>query len=201
MLRAEVVPEGVPAVVLALPRGGVPVALPVARGLGAPLGVVLVRKLGVPGRPELAMGAVARVGGAEHVVRNEQVVAGARVGAGEFAAVLAAERAALDARAALLGTAAAVPVVDRTAVLVDDGLATGATVRAAVAAVRAAGAAQVVVAAPYGSPDAVGAVRAVADVVVCPRVPRRFRAVGAGYADFAQVTDEEVRALFGRDEP
>jgi predicted phosphoribosyltransferase len=183
-------------VVLALPRGGVPVAAPVADRLGAELDVVLVRKLGLPWQPELAMGAVARVAGAEHVVRNEKVLAGAQVSDAVFARVLAAERAVLAARARdYRGGLPDPDLAGRAAVLVDDGMATGATMRAAVIAVRAVGAAWVLVAVPVGSVEAVSTLAAIADQVLCPRTPRPFRSVGAAYQDFAQTTDDEVRRL------
>ncbi len=185
-----------PVVVLGLPRGGVPVAAPVAHRLGATLDVVVVRKLGLPWQPELAMGAIAAVGGHEHVVRNEDVVERAAIDEELFGRVLQAERAALAARALdLRGASPHVDLAGRVAVLVDDGLATGATMRAAVAAVRAAGAARVVVAVPVGSPEACALLRAVADDVVCLIAPRTFHAVGQAYRDFGQTSDGTVREL------
>jgi putative phosphoribosyl transferase len=191
-------------VVLALPRGGVPVGWQVAHRLRAPLGVVGVRKLGLPWQPELAMGAVAVLGtagdSAGHVVRNEDVLRHEGVDARTFDAVLAAEREALRVRAlSYLGDQPAPRVSGRPAVLVDDGLATGATMRAAVEAVRGAGATRVVVAVPVGAAQPLAALRAHlearGDAVVCPWVPRPFHAVGRAYVDFAQTGDDEVRRL------
>jgi putative phosphoribosyl transferase len=182
--------------VLGLPRGGVPVARGVADRLLAPLDVVMVRKLGLPWQPELAMGAVALVGAAEHVVRNESVLAAAQIPEHLFRRVLATERAVLVERArSYRGNHPDPDVRGRLAVVVDDGLATGATMLAAVEAVRSLGAASVVVAVPVGSADAVAALEAVADLVVCPWTPRPFRAVGHAYRDFTQTTDAEVRGL------
>ncbi|MFN0284838.1 MAG: phosphoribosyltransferase [Kineosporiaceae bacterium] len=211
VLAAGVADGDRPVVVLALPRGGVPVAVPVAERLGAPLDVVLVRKLGLPWQPELAMGAVARVGGdgagpgpdepgehgvRDHVVRNEDVLARSHLGTATFEEVLRAERAVLDVRSRdLRGDRPGPPVAGRVAVLVDDGLATGATMRAAVAAVRAQGAARVVVAVPVGSREACAALAQVADLVVCPWAPRFFEAVGRAYRDFSQTGDDEVKRL------
>jgi putative phosphoribosyl transferase len=183
-------------VVLGLPRGGVPVAAEVAAALDAPLDVLVVRKLGLPGDPELAMGAVAGVGPAVEVVRNEEVLAHRRVGEEAFEAVQRREMAVLREReAAYRAGRQAVPVAGRTVVLVDDGLATGATVAAAVAAVRHAGPARVVVAVPVGPATTCAVLREVADEVVCARTPRPFLAVGQAYRDFTPTSDEEVRRL------
>ncbi len=180
-------------VVLGLPRGGVPVAAPVAAALGAPLDVLVVRKLGTPASPELAMGAVAS--GGVRVV-NTDLVRRLGLGQDDVERVAAVELAELERREqAYRGEAAPVPLAGRTAVLVDDGLATGATVRAAVQCVRAADPGRVVVAVPVGSPSACAAVEQVADALVCPHRPVDFRAVGAYYADFGQTGDEEVRRL------
>jgi predicted phosphoribosyltransferase len=192
--RAPAVPLDAGALVLGLPRGGVLVAAPVAAALGAELDVVAVRKLGVPGRPELAMGAIAAVGGTVVDVGVDEVLA--RVDPEAAAAVRRAELAELHRRgAAYRGDRPPPAVAGRTVVLVDDGLATGATMRAATAAVRGAGPAAVVVAVPVCA----AGVALDADAVVCLLVPRPFGAVGRWYADFGQVTDDEVRAaLAGR---
>lgn len=183
------------AVVLGLPRGGVPVAAGVAHALDAPLDVFVVRKLGAPGQPELAIGAIAS-GGVR--VLNDRVLAALTVSAEQLEQVTCRERAELERRErAYRGDRPPVDVAGRTAVLVDDGLATGATVRAAVAAVRAQSPAAVVVAVPVGARDSCAAVAAVADGLVCLRMPEPFQAVGAHYGDFSQTSDEEVRQLLG----
>ena len=179
--------------VLALPRGGVPVAWEVARALDAPLDVLLVRKLGVPGHEELAMGAIASGGVrvvSEEVVDAlsipERVIAAAAVsGEDELARQ---ERAYREGRAPLV-------LQDRVVMLVDDGLATGATMQAAVAAVRASSPRWVVVAVPVASPQACAALRESADDVICLETPAQFGAVGEWYEDFSQISDEEVRRL------
>ena len=182
--------------VLALPRGGVPVAAPVAAALGAPLDVLVVRKLGLPGQPELAMGAIAGVGDEVELVRNERVLAAARVPPGAFEAVLERERAELVRRErAYREGRAAVRVRDATVVVVDDGLATGATMRAAVAAVRRRSPARLVVAVPVGAADTCDALRREADDVVCAWTPEPFHAVGQAYGDFRPTEDDEVRAV------
>jgi predicted phosphoribosyltransferase len=182
--------------VLALPRGGVPVAVEVAHALGAPLDVLLVRKLGVPDHPELAFGAIA-TGGAQVV--NPDVVAAAGLEPDAIAAVVAAETAELDRRERRYrGDRPVPPVGGRTVVVVDDGLATGATMRAAVQALRSRAPAAVVAAAPVGSHEACALVAQDADAVVCPLVPRPFRAVGAWYEQFAAVDDATVVALLER---
>jgi predicted phosphoribosyltransferase len=182
-------------VVLGLPRGGVPVAAAVAASLGAPLDVLVVRKLGVPGRPELAMGALAGVGGEVVVVRNEALLARARVPAEAFEAVLRAEVAELRRREqAYRAGRPAVAVRGLEVVLVDDGLATGATMRAAVASVRRGGPARVTAAVPVGSAAARAELEPDVDEVVCPWIPEPFLAVGAAYRNFAATSDGEVRA-------
>jgi predicted phosphoribosyltransferase len=182
-------------VVLGLPRGGVVVAAGVAAALDAPLDVVPVRKLGLPGQPELAMGAVAAAGDAVETVRTEVVLARVPVPAEEFDAVRGRELTELRRReAAYRGDRPPVPLTGRTVVLVDDGLATGATMRAAVAAVRHATPARVVVAVPVGSPVTCAALRDHVDEVICLWSPARFTAVGQGYGDFRPTGDDEVRA-------
>ncbi len=182
-------------VVLGLPRGGVPVAAAVAASLPAPLDVLVVRKLGMPGRPELAMGAVAGVGGEVEVVRNEPLLARVPVPADAFAAVLRAEVVELRRREqAYRSGRPAVAVRGLVVILVDDGLATGATMRAAVAAVRRGGPARVTVAVPVGSGEACAELGREVDEVVCPWTPEPFTAVGRAYRDFSATSDEQVRA-------
>jgi putative phosphoribosyl transferase len=180
-------------VVLALPRGGVPVAVEVAAALSAPLAVLLVRKIGAPGRPELAIGALARVGAQISVYRNAATAAAVGVDDRAFADAAARARVELERRGEAFATAEAPPLNGADAVLVDDGLATGSTMLAAVAAVRGMRPARVVVAVPVAPASALQALRRVADAVVCPRVPAHFVAVGLSYADFAQLSDEDVR--------
>lgn len=183
-------------VVLALPRGGVPVAVPVADALGAPLDVLVVRKLGLPRQPELAMGALAGLGGEVVEVRHEPVLRGARVPAAVLESVRATELAELRRReTAFRRDLPALPVTGRTVVVVDDGAATGSTVRAAVAALRRGGAGRVVVALPVCPPDTATALAAAADELVCLRVPARFQAVGLEYDDFAPPSDDAVAGL------
>jgi predicted phosphoribosyltransferase len=182
--------------VLALPRGGVPVAFEVARALHAPLDVFLVRKLGVPGHEELAMGALA-TGGVR--VLNQDVVRALGIPEGEIDAVAAEEQRELERREReYRGNRPAPDVRDRTVILIDDGLATGSTMRAAVAALRQQRPARIVVAVPVGAPDTCDEFRAEADEAVCARTPEPFYAVGLWYDDFSQTTDEEVRQLLQR---
>lgn len=179
-------------IVLALPRGGVPVGREIAKSLGAPLDVLLVRKLGFPGHEELAMGAIASGG---VMVLNPYAAAG-RVPEDVVREVAEREGAELQRRERLYrGDRPPLDLRDRTAILVDDGLATGATMRAAVRACRAQGPAAVVVAVPVGSPEAVAALRRSADSVVCPLTPRDLVAIGAWYRSFEQLSDAEVTAI------
>jgi putative phosphoribosyl transferase len=183
-------------VVLALPRGGVPVGVEVARALGAPLDVILVRKLGVPVQPELAMGAVGE--GGVRVV-NDAVVRAVGVSDGELAAVEERERAELGSRARRLrGDRARVPLSGRTVIIVDDGIATGATARTACTVARLQGASRVVVAAPVAPPGAVGELRDAADEVVVLETAELLVAIGEFYEDFSQVSDDEAVALLDR---
>jgi putative phosphoribosyl transferase len=180
-------------VVLALPRGGVPVAYEVARALDAPLDVFVVRKLGLPGHPELAMGAIAS-GGVR--VLNEDVVSWYRIPEAAIDKVARTEQAELERRErAYRDGRTPVDLRDRIVVLIDDGLATGSTMKAAVKAVRAHRPSRIVVAVPVGSPETCRDFSEVADEIVCARAPDRFAAVGQWYRDFSQTTDEEVRAL------
>jgi len=179
-----------PRVVLGLPRGGVPVAAEVARILAAPLDVFLVRKLGVPGQEELAMGAIASAGVR---VLNQAVIERLGVTPDEVEAVARSEADVLSRREqAYRRDRAAVPVANATVIIVDDGLATGASMRAAIQALRAQEPAAVIVAVPVGSPDTCRVIRAEADEVVCVRTPERFFAVGQAYDDFSPTTDDEV---------
>ncbi len=183
-------------IVLALPRGGVPVGYEVARALGAPLDVFLARKLGVPGREELAMGAIASGG---VLVLNDEVVNALGISREEIEQVAATEEEELERRErAYRGERPPPDVRGRIAVLVDDGLATGSSMRAAVAALRKLGPARVVVAVPVGAPETCAEFRGAADEVVCGQTPEPFYAVGIWYEDFAQTTDEEVRELLER---
>jgi predicted phosphoribosyltransferase len=182
--------------VLALPRGGVPVAYEVARALGAPLDVFIVRKLGVPGYEELAMGAVA-TGGVR--VLNDQIVRGLDIPEYMIDAVTTRERQELARRERLYrGDRPPPDVHGRTVILVDDGLATGATMHAAIAALRQQQPARIVVAVPTASREVCDAFRAEADDVVCAITPEPFQAVGLWYEDFSQTSDEEVRDLLAR---
>jgi predicted phosphoribosyltransferase len=182
--------------VLALPRGGVPVAYEVARALGAPLDVFLVRKLGVPGYEELAMGAVA-TGGVR--VLNDQVVDGLRIPDYMIDAVAAREQQELARRERLYrGERPPPDVRGRTVILVDDGLATGATMHAAIQALRQQQPARIVVAVPTAAPETCDELRAEVDDVICAITPEPFYAVGLWYEDFSQTTDDEVRDLLTR---
>jgi putative phosphoribosyl transferase len=180
-------------VVLALPRGGVPVGYEVARALDAPLDVFLVRKLGAPRQPELAMGAIAS-GGVR--VLHHEVVAGWAIPDSVIDAITQKELVEHGRRERTYREGR--PPLDlheKTAVLVDDGLATGSTMRAAVQAVRLHHPARVIIAVPVGAPDTCRELANVADEVVCAVAPAGFAAVGEWYRDFSQTTDEEVRAL------
>ena len=177
--------------VLGLPRGGVPVAAEVARSLGAPLDVFLVRKLGVPGHEELAMGAIAS-GGVR--VLNDDVVRALHIPASEIERATARAAAELRRREGLYrGDRPPVDVRNRTVILVDDGLATGSTMRAAAAALRRLEPARTVVAVPVAAPETCATLRREVDEVVGVLLPETFYAVGAWYEDFAQTTDAEVR--------
>jgi putative phosphoribosyl transferase len=184
------------AIVLALPRGGVPVGFEVAQALGLPLDVLVVRKLGLPGQPELAMGAIA-TGGA--LVLNEDVL---RFVDGHEAAleqVRRREQMELERRESQYrGARSPLQMAGRTGILVDDGLATGATMEVAVRALRGLGAMRIVVAIPVASREALKRIAAVADEVVCLEVPMFFSAVGQWYREFGQTSDAEVSALLAK---
>ncbi len=184
--------------VLALPRGGLPVAAEIAAALAAPLDIVLVRKVGVPEQPELAMGAV--VDGDEPiVVRNEEIIRAAQVSEGEFEAACARERDEIEQRRRrFLGGRRRAEIAGRTAIVTDDGVATGATARAALRAIRKRGPGALVLAVPVAASDTVGSLRDEVDDLVCLEAPHRFDAVGSYYADFRQVRDDEVSAILAR---
>jgi len=180
------------AVVLALPRGGVPVAAAVATALRAPLDLVLVRKIGVPYQPELAMGALAD-GGKTIIVRNEDVIAAAGISEAEFDRVCDSESREIERRRShYLGGRERPEVNGRLAIVVDDGIATGATTRAALRAVRARGPSKLVLAVPVAPTDTLDAMCDEADEIVCLEAHDAFGAIGFFYADFRQVADEEV---------
>lgn len=180
-------------VVLALPRGGVPVAYEVAKALQAPLDVFLVRKLGVPGHEELAMGAIAS-GGVR--VLNREVVRALKIPLRVIDAVAEAEQRELERREqAYRGDRPLPEIKHRTAVLVDDGLATGASMRAAVAGLRAHEPENIIVAVPTASPETCAALEPHVDEVVCATTPEPFYGVGFWYEDFSQTTDREVRHI------
>lgn len=182
--------------VAGLPRGGVPVAAAVATRLGAPLDVIIVRKVGVPGHRELAMGAVGEGG---VVVRDERIMRAVAPSEAAVDRTIAEERAEVEARAHRFRPGREQrSLVGRTVLVVDDGLATGSTAEAAVGVARAQGAARIVVAVPVGSPAAVARLEAVADAVLCLAAPSSFGAVGAYYEDFSETTDDEVVDLLAR---
>jgi predicted phosphoribosyltransferase len=190
LLRYRGLPD---AFVLALPRGGVPVGLEIAMTLHLPLDIMIVRKLGVPGHEELAMGAIAS-GGIQ--VLNKDVVRLTGVSHEAIMSVAAREQQELTRREqAYRGTRAPVAVEGKTIILVDDGLATGSTMRAAAMALRQQQPARIVVAVPVGSPEACTGLQAEADEVVCAMTPAPFFGVGQWYENFAQTSDEEVRDL------
>ncbi|MBA3909155.1 MAG: phosphoribosyl transferase [Rhodobacter sp.] len=182
-------------VVLGLPRGGLPVADEIARALGAPLDIVLVRKIGMPLNPELALGAIAGPEGGT-LVLNDEMVSAYGIDADTIEAQAAPSRAELARRSALWGTRLTPGALKgKRVILVDDGIATGATMRAAIAAVRADRPARVIVATPVAPPDTIAAMAALADEVVCLATPAFFTAVGLHYASFPQLDDDEVRRI------
>jgi len=185
-------------VILALPRGGVPVAAEIAAVLGAPLDLIMVRKIGAPAQPELAMGAV--VDGSDPlVVRNEDVIAGLRVGAAEFAAACQRELTEIERRRQhFLGKRAPLEVAGRTAIVVDDGIATGATTRAALRAVRKREPARLVLAVPVAPTSSLAELAGEADAIVCLEDHELFGAIGMFYSDFRQLSDQEVIDVLAR---
>jgi predicted phosphoribosyltransferase len=183
-------------IVLGLLRGGIPVAFEVAMALGAPLDVFLVRKLGAPGHEELAMGAIAS---GDVMVVNEEVVKALKVSPEVVEAKITAERQELARREALYrGDSPPRDVRGRTVILIDDGLATGSTMRAAVTALRRQHPAKIVVAVPIGAPSTCAEFQKIADECICDITPEHFRAVGLWYKDFNQTSDDEVRDLLTR---
>ncbi len=182
--------------VLALPRGGVPVAFEVAEAFGAPLDLMLVRKLGAPQQPELAMGAIAS-GGAR--VLNPDVIGVLRIGDTTIERVAARETQELERRERTYrGERPSPPVEGKCVILVDDGVATGATMRAAVAALRQRKPARIVIAVPVAPPDTVDVLRGEADEVVCLETPEPFIAIGRWYGAFPQLSDQEVKDLLAQ---
>jgi putative phosphoribosyl transferase len=182
--------------VLALPRGGVPVAFEIARALDAPLDVFLVRKLGVPGQEELAMGAIASGG---VIVLNDDVISYLGLSREEIETVAATEQKELERRERTYRDNRRLPDVEgHIVILVDDGLATGSTMRAAVAAVRKQSPARIVVAVPIAAPSVCDAFKDEVDEIVCGLTPETFFSVGFWYDDFSQTTDEEIRDLLAR---
>jgi predicted phosphoribosyltransferase len=184
--------------ILALPRGGVPVAAEIATALRAPLDLIIVRKIGLPRQPELAMGAV--VDGAEPiVVRNEDIIRLGRVTAADFARACHHECAEIERRRrAYLAGRAHVPVAGRVVIVVDDGIATGATMRAALRATRLRGPERLVLAVPVAPPEVVDDLRGEVDDLVCLERPAVFEAIGAFYGAFPQLDDGEVVAILDR---
>ncbi|MCW2978265.1 MAG: putative phosphoribosyl transferase [Actinomycetia bacterium] len=183
-------------IVLALPRGGVPVGYEVAKALGVPLDVFVVRKVGVPGREELAMGAIASGG---LLVLDQGVVRALGVSREQIERAVEAELRELQRREAAYRDGRGPPQLEgKTVILVDDGLATGSTMRAAALAVRQANPARIVVAVPVAAAETCDEFRDVVDDIVCGVTPRPFRAVGLWYDDFSQTTDEEVRELLAQ---
>lgn len=197
-----IVTRGADVAVLGLARGGVPVAAPLAERLGVPVDVLVVRKLRRSARSELALGAVACVGDDDaglEVVCNEELIRGLHVSEAAIEAELAARTAELRAaQHRYRGSHLPPALTGRAVIVVDDGLATGASMRAAVGAVRRAGASEVVVAVPIGAPESCAGLALLADAVVCPWTPADFVGVSQGYRDFGQVPDEEVVRLLRR---
>jgi putative phosphoribosyl transferase len=194
---AEAIAEAAPQdpLILALPRGGVPLGKVVAERLGAPLDLVFVRKIGMPGHRELAAGALVD-GDDPQIVWNTHILAQARLTEADFEAEIARLLDVIATRRKLyLSGRSSAPVKGRTAILVDDGVATGATIRVAVAALRKAGAREVWIAVPVAPRDTIGTLQAEADRVICLETPDPFIAVGVHYQDFGEVTDKEVVRL------
>jgi putative phosphoribosyl transferase len=190
--------KGRSAVVLALPRGGVPVAAEVAEALDAPLDLVLVRKIGVPTQPELAMGAVVD-GTAPIVVRNEEVIELSGTTSDEFDAACASELAEIERRRQLyIGERARAEIAGQVVIVIDDGIATGATTRAALQAIRIRKPKELVLAVPVAPPDTIKQLRPEVDALICLETPELFGAIGYFYRDFRQVSDQEVVAILKR---
>jgi putative phosphoribosyl transferase len=182
--------------ILALPRGGLPVAFEVAQALSAPLDLMLVRKLGVPGQEELAMGAIA-TGGIK--VLSQELVKSLDISDAALEAVISKEKRELERREHTYRGDRPVPEVgNRCVILIDDGLATGATMKAAVLALRQQQPAQIIIGVPVAPPDTVEELRKEADEIICLATPEPFYAIGTWYVDFSQTSDEEVRTLLAR---
>lgn len=202
-MLAELVAEGGfhRPVVLALPRGGVPVAIEVARRIGAPLDLVMVRKIGVPGHGELAAGAIVN-GDRPEIVVNDEIARHARLSHEDIERLSLPELETIAKRRRLyLKDRASVALAGRTAIVVDDGIATGATMRAALKAVARQKPARIVLAVPVAAADSLASLRAEVDEVICPLVPAFFGAVGAFYERFDQTTDEDVIRLMAEAPP
>jgi putative phosphoribosyl transferase len=188
-------------VVFALPRGGVPVAAEVAKALSAPLDLLLVRKIGAPGQPELAVASIVD-GERPDIVLNEDIVRALRISQADLSAAAALELKEIERRRALyLPGRTPLSAAARTAIIVDDGIATGASIKSAILAVRRRGPKRVVVAVPVAPADAIVALKSLADEVVCLEAPEPFWAVGSHYRDFHQLSDEEVTALLAQSSP
>jgi predicted phosphoribosyltransferase len=193
--------RGPDVVVFALPRGGVPVAAEVGRYLGAPVDLLLVRKIGMPYQPEFALGAVVD-GSRPVVVRNDDVIALAGVSEATFDAIRREEVAEIERRRArYLRGRAPIDVRDKTAIIVDDGIATGATIRAGIEGLRLRGPRRIVLAVPVGPADVVDGLRSVADDVICLETPTDFHALSPYYEDFHQMSDDEVVDLLDEASP
>jgi putative phosphoribosyl transferase len=190
--------KGRNAVVLALPRGGVPVAAEVAAALNAPRDLILVRKIGVPAQPELAMGAVVD-GAAPIIVRNEDVIGFSGATAEEFDAACARELAEIERRRQLyIGERPRAKIAGQVVIVIDDGIATGATMRAALQATRNRKPKELVLAVPVAPPDTIRELRQEVDALICLETPELFGAIGYFYRDFRQVSDQEVVAILKR---
>lgn len=193
--------RGRDSVVLALPRGGVAIGAEIAKGLGAPLDVVLVRKIGVPWQPELALGAVAE-GPAPEVFIDEEMARSLAVSDGYIREETARQLAELERRRQLYcGGRPPVDIASRTAIVVDDGIASGATMRVALRALRRRGPARLVLAAPVAAAETLAALAAEADETVCVEAPRGLGAIGYYFGDFHQMSDDEVTRLLGASPP
>lgn len=185
-------------VVLALPRGGVPVAAEVAKALNAPLDLVLVRKIGLPGQPELAIGAVVD-GERPIIVRNDELIRGAGVTDAAFEAVRKKESAEVERRRrCYVGMRGHPDLAGEVVIIVDDGIATGATMKAALQAIRRLDPKELVVAVPVAAPEAIEELRDLADTIICLETPTPFGAIGYFYDDFSQVSDAEVVSTLER---
>jgi len=185
-------------VILALPRGGVPVAVEVAAALNAPLDLILVRKIGVPFQPELAMGAVVE-GGAPIIVRNEDVIELAHIDESTFKAICDSELTEIERRRQrYLGSRQRADISGHTAIVIDDGIATGATTRAALRATRMRNPKRLILAVPVAPTSAVAELRSEADDLICLEDHELFGAIGIYYADFNQVSDDEVIEILKR---